>query len=275
MGHWSVSKHADKNKAGNDGRPDKETIYSHSTMANYQDAAIRFVKWARDTHGCRDVDSARQYAGDYIRYRMDHDYSAWTVRRDAAAIAKLYKTRTTDIEWGVKLPVRHRADVTQHRTNASSGHFSESRNRDLVDLCRGTGLRRHEVAALRPEDVSRADDGRLMVHVERGKGGKTRDVAVLPQYADRISAMASKAAAAGQGTVISHIPKYAPCHVYRAEYARNMYAMLARDTSTLPRSEVYRCRLDRSGVEFDKVAMGLVSKNLGHSRLDVMTSYLC
>ena len=267
MAAWGQSKHADK--LVNNGKPAMGKIYSYSTMVNYQDAAVRFVTWARATHSCKTLEAAQQHTGAYLQHRMDQGASAWTVRRDAAALAKLYQTKTTDL--GAQLPTRHRGDVTQHRGNKSAGHFSPDRHKDLVDLCKATGLRRHEVAALRPSDVTRDSQGRVLVHVRQGKGGKSRDVVALN---GRPYEIARAAQAAGRNSVIEHIPKYAPIHEYRAGFAQKMYDQIARDTTTLPRSEVYCCRSDRARVHYDKVAMGAVSSALGHSRLDVVTSYL-
>ena len=267
MAAWGQSKHADK--AQNGGKPAIDKIYSYSTMRNYIDASARFAKWARKEHGCRDLDQARQYTGEYLKGRMDAGKSAWTVRRDAAALGKLYQCQTTEL--GVTLPGRNRADVKQHRTGASKGHFSEARNKDLVDLCRSTGLRRHEVAQLRPDDVTQTPDGRTLVHVRQGKGGKARTVQALDNTAARL---AEQASLAGRSTVIEHIPKYAPIHEYRAQFAQTMYAQMARDLKTLPSSEKYHCRGDRKGACYDKKAMAAVSVALGHNRLDVMTCYL-
>lgn len=267
MASWGRSKHADK--LANGGKPALDRIYSYSTMANYKDVAAHFAMWARDTHGYRDIDQARELTGAYLQQRMDSGLSAWTVRRDAAALGKLYQCPTTEL--GAALPVRHRGDVTQHRGESVGKGFSETRNQDLVDLCRSTGLRRHEVAQLRPEDVTKTADGRVLVHVTQGKGGKERTVTALN---DRPLEIAAQAKAEGRDQVIERIPNRTPIHAYRAEYARSLYNELARDVSTLPRSEVYVCRLDLKDVEFDKAAMQAASEALGHSRLDVMTSYL-
>ena len=264
---YGQSKHLDK--LDNGGKPAMEKIYSLSTMDNYKEVCLDFANWARDTHGCKTLEAARPYTGEYLQQRMDGGLSAYTVRRDAAGIAKLYQCQTTDL--GVTLPTRHRADVTQHRGNKSAGHFSETKNRELVDLCKATGLRRHEVAALRPSDVTQNSAGQTIVHVQQGKGGKTRDVVALN---DRPFQIAQAAQAAGQERVIEHIPNRAPIHEYRAEFAQTMYNQLARDPATLPSSEEYRCRRDMAGTVFDKAAMGAVSAALGHNRLSVMTSYL-
>ena len=267
MAAWGQSKHADKSMNG--GKPAIDKIYSHSTMDNYKNAAVHFAKWARENHGCRDIDQARQYTGEYLRSRLDAGKSAWTVRLDAAALGKLYQCQTTEL--GAELPGRHRSDVKQHRTGASKGHFSEAKNQDLVDLCRSTGLRRHEIAQLRPEDIKQLPDGRTFVHVRQGKGGKERTVLALDTTAARL---AKQAALSGHSTIINHIPKYAPIHEYRAQFAQAMYSKIARDPGTLPFSEKYHCRGDRVGTCYDKRAMAAVSAALGHNRLDVMTSYL-
>lgn len=261
------SKHMDK--LSNGGQPAKDKIYSSVTMDNYIDAGVRFVKWAKAEHGCRTVAEARAYTGDYLRYRMEKGCSPWTIRRDAAAIAKAYGCKTSQL--GAELPKRRRSAVTQHRNGSWKGHFDAERHKDLMALGRSCGLRRHEMAALKPEDVRCMPDGRVLVHVAQGKGGKERFVVALD---DIPLHLAEKAKAEGRSTVIAHIPKYAPIHELRAEFAQSLYKKLARPVETLPRREQYVCRKDLSGAVFDKRAMSAVSTALGHNRLDVVTAYL-
>lgn len=267
---YGQSKHADKLQNG--GKPAMNKIYSYSTMSNYTDAAVRFVKWARDSHGCKTLAQAKQYTGEYLQQRIDKRLSAWTIRRDAAALGKLFQTSTTDL--GVQLPVRHRKNVTQHRTEASKGHFSEARHKDLVDFCRATGLRRHEVAQLRPEHVTQMD-GRTFVWVRQGKGGRARVVEALD--GSRVAEIATKAKSEGRDLIFGQsISKYAPIHEYRADFARELYRRVANpDASSLPRSEQYICRKDMRGTVFDRRAMQIVSTQLGHNRLNVVPVYLC
>lgn len=268
MEAYGHSKHMDK--AQNGGKPALDKIYSYSTMSNYMDASVRFARWAKETYGCRDLQSAEKYTGEYLQHRMDSGRSAWTVRRDAAALAKLYQKGTGDL--GAVLPKRSRADVTQHRGSVSAGKFSEARNKDLVDFCRSTGLRRHEVGALRPEDVQQRPDGSVFVHVNSGKGGKARIVQALNSRPAEIAA--ARSCGSGSGKLFDNIPCRAPIHAYRREYAQELYRQLARPIGSLSKSEVYRCRKDMGGVSFDKQAMKTVSEMLGHNRLDVMTTYL-
>lgn len=271
MAAFGQSKHADK--AANGGYPARDKIYSRSTMDGYLDAAARFGAWARSEHGCRTLEDARAWTGEYLDHRQAEGLSAWTVRRDAAAIAKVYGCRTTEL--GSELPIRRRSEVTQHRGDRSVGHFDPERHADLVDLCRATGLRRHEVAALTTDDVYRDAEGRCMVHVAQGKGGKERTVVALSDAPLRVAAAAR---AAGSNRVIDHIPKYAPIHAYRREFAQELYdrsvAAAKGAQGGSDGSRTYVCRGDKAGTVYDRDAMLVVSQALGHNRLSVVTAYL-
>ena len=267
MAAFGQSKHADK--LANGGKPLPGKIYSYNSMKNYKQATYQYLKWAQREHGCRQLADAKQYTGEYLQQRMVDGKSAWTVRLDAAAIAKLYGVETGAL--GADLPIRRRADVTQHRSGASEGHFSAEKHRDLVDLCLATGLRRCEIARLKPENVQRLPDGRVVVLVAQGKGGKARIVSALD---DTPAKIAEAAAAAGQAKIFEHIPKYAPIHEYRAAYANELYQSIARGINSIPAKDRYCCRRDKAGTTYDKQAMLRVSQELGHNRLDVVTAYL-
>ena len=94
--------------------------------------------------------------------------------------------------------------------------------------------------------------------------------------------LAERAEAEGRRRVIAHIPNRAPIHAYRRQFAQALYDREARDVRTLARKEQYRCRGERKGVVYDKRAMALVSRQLGHGqstgpeakRIDVVTSYI-
>lgn len=102
--------------------------------------------------------------------------SAWTVRRDAAALAKLFGCQTTD--FGVDLPVRRKRDIKQHREDKWVGRFAPGRRSELVVLGRGAELRRCEIQRLTLEDIC-VEDGAAVVVVRKGKGGKRRLVSIL------------------------------------------------------------------------------------------------
>lgn len=265
---FGTSKH--EAKEANGGKPPRDKIYSFATFENYKQAAIRFAKWAREEHGCRTLEDARAFASEYLEERQQRGLSAWTVNLDASAIAKVYGCASSEL--GTRLPERRRSDVVRSRSadRSAGGHYSEERHRDIQEICQACGLRRHELAALRPEDVQQQGE-RIVVHVRQGKGGKERWVTALN---DKPLVYAQKAREAGQDRVIEHIPKNAPIHAYRGDFAKALYRNTARDITTLTSEKKYICRGDRKGTVLDRSAMQIVSKALGHNRLDVVTAYL-
>lgn len=259
-------------KVVNGGKPFKDVVYSYSTMRAYKENCIRFAKWAKRTHGCRYVQDARQYAGEYLNMHKSVGHSAWTVRAYASAIAKLYQCRAKD--FGVTLPPRLRKDVKRSRTGAEQGHYSEANNAGLHEIGRDSGLRRCELVKLRPEVVFTDGQGKHFALI-KGKGGKVR---FSPCLGDGLYKAAVKAMEEGKEYIwqvaSDTIPSRIPEHMYRAEYAQALYESLARDPATLSKSEQYICRRDRKGIKYDRAALRAVSAALGHNRLNVVTSYI-
>lgn len=265
MAAYGQSKHDDKRK--NHGKPAKEKVYSSCTMDNYIDVVSRYLKWAQKAHGCRDLDETRQHVSDYLTIRIASK-SPWTVRMEAAALAKLFQCSTTEL--GVEFPQRHRKDITQHRGNKWVGHFNPNNYPDLVAFSKATGLRRHELEMVSPMDVYRDDNGQVFVFVRSGKGGKSR---YAPSLNDEPLHIAQRAATEGRDLIFEHIPKYMPVHEYRAQYAQEIYRRNARSIANLTRNERYICRGDMAGKVFDKKAMSMASQALGHSRLSVIADH--
>lgn len=245
-------------------------IYSHSTYDNYLQVGCDFAKWCRSQHGSKTLEEARVHAAEYLKMRIDKDLSAWTIKKDAAGLAKLYDCTSRD--FGVELPTRHREDIIRSRDpEAQKDKFSEDKNKDLVEFFQTTGLRRHEAAALEPKDVYKVGET-VYVHVAQGKGGKERTVEALNEKALEMAKIAS---ANGSAKVFQSLPAHADIHAYRSEYAVSLYERLARDPETLEHNQVYYCRHDLAGTKYDKEAMQTISENLGHNRISVIAqSYL-
>lgn len=265
MAAFGISKREDKLE--NNGKPRLDRIYSSVTMDNYIDVCARFVKWASENHGCRTIEEAEQYAGEYLQGRIDAGYSAWTIRLEASALNKLYQR---DDNFGVALPERRREDITQHRNQSWKDDYDEEAHPEICNFCRSCGTRRHELAALTPEDVW-LENGLAIVHVVQGKGGRERHVTSLDDYPYQV---AQQAAAEGKELIFDAIPARAPIHEYRAQFANALYKQYARPLDEIPKKERYCCRKERAGTVYDKKAMQIASTALGHNRLDVMTHYL-
>lgn len=62
-------------------------------------------------------------------------------------------------------------------------------------------------------------------------------------------------------------------HHYRSVYAKRIYDLYARKEKDIPPKERYVMRKDRAGEVFDRLAMAVVSKNLGHNRISVVAQH--
>lgn len=265
------SKHKDKH----DGISDNY-IYSYGTLKAYMKEANYFVKFCKEKHGCKTLEQCRPYVSEWIDSRRH--LSAYTLKLDISALAKLYGIKATDLK--IETPARVRSGITRSRgTKKRDSHFSEKRNADFVEFCRSTGLRRAEITALRGNMLAVDDRGRLCINVTVGsKGGRPR-LAPIMGNVEKIKAMMD---AAGTEKVFSKVPTGADIHSYRADYATAVYNQYARPLDKIPydrinkgtgklyQSDVYVCRGERAGVRYDKQAMLEASRALGHNRICVV-----
>lgn len=239
-------------------------IFSYSTRENYEKICIRFTDYCKENFGCKNLTQCKEHINDYIQSKREDRASAYTQKSYLSAIGKLYgQSYFKEVE----TDVRHRADITRSRLDTESQrHFNEKRNADLKNFCQATGLRRCELENIKG-DCLREKDGQYYVHIENGKGGKERDVKILDNNKNVIARIQNTK---DDEKVFGKVHSKAPIHEYRADYANALYKSIARDTSTLSRSERYDCRNDMAGRSFDKDAMREVSNNLGHNRIDVI-----
>lgn len=268
------SKHMDKINGCKDNK-----IYSWSTYKNYMKHANYFVKFCKEKHACKTVEECRPYVDEWLQQRMKENLSPYTIKLEAASLAKLYDCRTTEF---VKTAPRKRENITRSRgTKIRDSHFSESKNKELVEFCRSTGLRRAELKVL-TGDKLKCKDGKYYIIVDRGsKGGRYRESEVIGNVDNVIKLMSR----AKNEKVFNHIPGGADIHGYRSDYATAVYNKYARPIEDIPydrynvglhcayQSQVYHCRGDKKGVKLDKLAMEKASKALGHNRISVIAEH--
>ena len=250
-------------------------IYSWSTYENYLAKSCAFVKWAKGEYGVRTLADARGYVDAYLKKHIDEGYSPYTQKLIACALAKLCGCSTMDF---IQTQVRHRVNITRSRgiTNdegkiVSRAKFSESKNQEFVDFCRATGLRRHEIKQLRPENLGydQATGEYILVGI-KGKGGKVRDCPIASPKEDAVEMIINRIKNPPAGQLVwSKIPSRVDIHSYRADYCRAVYNLHARLINKIPNNERYYCRDDLKGVVYDKRAMAVASRALGHNRIGV------
>lgn len=246
----------------------KDKIYSWSTYNGYMKHANYFAKYCKETHGSRTLEECKSHINEWIEKRSN--LSASTQKLETAALAKLYGCSTKDFN---STPARKRADITRSRgEKVRDKHFSETKNKPLVDFCKVTGLRRAELKAL-TGDKYFEKDGKHYVSVDSGaKNGRPRDVEIIGTK-QAVTDAVNHMKAAGDGKVFEKIPNGADIHSYRRDYCTEVYNIHARDLSTLGQREIYYCRGDRKGQWYDKEAMQKASEALGHNRISVIAGH--
>lgn len=253
-----------------------DKIYSWSTYNNYMRHANYFVKYCKEEYGCKNLEQCNPYINDWLVKRIQEGLSPYTIKLEAAALAKLYGCSTKDF---TKTPARKREDIQRSRgVKVRDNHFSESKHKELVGFCKSTGLRRAELKVLTGDKLL-YKEGKYYIIVDRGsKGGRYREAPVIGDVGN-VRILMNRA---GTEKVFSKVPGGADIHGYRAEYATSIYNMYARPIEDIPydalnwgtgclyKTEVYYCRGDRKGIKLDKLAMMEASRALGHNRISVV-----
>ena len=113
----------------------------------------------------------------------------------------------------------------------------------------------------------------MLVNI-KGKGGRLRDCPIISREEGVVEAVIEKirSTPAGQN-VWNKIPSRADIHSYRAEYCKAIYEQHALPIAEIPKSERYYCRGDLNGVVYDKRAMRIASRALGHNRISVIAGH--
>lgn len=294
-----------------------DKIYSFSTYETYRKHCNYFVDYIKTEHPeVRNLKEAKKYVAEWLQMREEKGLSAWTIQTEAKALGKLFGITPEDKDYYTP-PQRHRGDIKRSRgTAVRDTHFSEEKNKNFVEFCRGTGLRHREIEALCGSayvprnqlkvdfaDILEKEKTRVLtptethekdmikdalafanvshfVYVRNGKGGRTRIAPIIGEHTDDIVARIT--ATAPSDRVWPKVPEAADVHGYRGDYATAVYKRYARDINNIPadaiyagikqpkQSEVYVCRKDRAGVKYDRKAMLLCSKALGHNRISVV-----
>lgn len=282
IGH---SKHKDKQERIEDGRRVSDTrIYSWNTYRAYMQHANTFTDWVKKNYpGIKTLAAARPYVDVWLCSRVCAGLSAYTIKLDAAALAKVYGCSTKDFD--IITPPRLREDITRSRgEKVRDKHFSEKNNAALISFCRCCGLRRSELEKLRGVDLIEKDRG-YYIRVLSGKGGRDRCAPVIGSP-DEVRAVVDRMQAAGNNKVWGRVHNAADIHSYRRDYARRVYDKYARpieslrgqvmpdpDHSGRTVSAVYRCRGAGKKREYDRAALLKCSRALGHNRVDVVARH--
>ena len=258
------SKHADKKEGVN-----HLWIYSYSSFENYQKHGNIFLKWVKEHYPeAKKLDDCLQYGQEFLDDCATR-LSPATVKVYASAICKIYGlTGKLGGKAYFNTPQKSRREITRSRKEViSDKYFSEKKNADFVEFCRSCGPRRNDVKTLLVSDIDIND---MTITFRDSKGGKTR---ISPYIGDKKLLLSLIKGKSPNDLVFDKIHSKADIHSFRADYAARLYQLHARPLVALTRQETYYGRGDRKGVRLDKRAMLIVSRALGHNRINVMADH--
>lgn len=250
------SKHeAKKNRAPGQRAP--RGIFNWKTHDSYLKHGTEFLIWARSTHGEKWLVPAGKYADEWLQTHVDDGcHSAYTLHLERSAIRKVYQDQ--DLASLVKLPARRKLALKRSRgVKPSDVNFSEEKNQDLVNFCKGTGLRRMELEALQVDQIQINSDGTVVLINIKGKGGRIRCIPVIYGYEHTVMKAKASAIVRGDTKVWSSVPVHMDVHSYRRVYTQSLYA------------------LKNGGLAYVKghpnhLALKVVSPAVGHGREDIL-----
>jgi integrase len=240
-------------------------IHSHTTRKVYQQHVLAFINWARAQHGITRLawldERADELVTQYLTAHVAADRSAYTLQTERAALRLFFGNWS--LAAAVSIPKRTRTTITRSRGPAGHDrHFQPAHWQAHIRFAQACGLRRAELRDLRVRDVYMSSDGMLFVHVKNGKGGKAREVPVLPGHEQEVLAIVQ--GRAPHEKVFDHIPGHMDVHSYRRDSAQRRYLQHAPEQALPP----VEGRLRRD--DYDPAAAQQVSWALGHNRLGVV-----
>lgn len=251
----------------------QDKIYSENTFLTYKRQSRYFADWLEKRYPeVKTIEQAKAYVDEYLLYLIEIGKSPSSIATTKAALVKVFQT---DASAFVETPERTRAGITRSRLDVKQdSHISNKTEERLSRFTSATGLRRAEMLKIEADDLF-FKGGRAYLSVTKGtKGGKARIVEIVGlspgDTKDIVEWIQGR-----KGRLFPHITKHYDNHHYRAIYARRVYDKYARKEKDIPPNERYVMRKDRAGEVFDRLAMAVASKNLGHNRISVIAqSYL-
>lgn len=202
---------------------------SDKSVGIYKHDIKVFADYARQ-HGVKDAESfessdKRALIQSYADLLLEQGKSPSTIHRYIAPVCKGAGINMADIE----KPKRTIDRITRSRSadanNQGNVEQTEDRFKRLVDFQKAVGIRRAELARLRPEDIIQTD-GRVYVHITRGKGGKEQYQAVLPDNIDVV--LKTRDTATGERLFSKdEMKNKIDLHALRADSAKTAYKYYA------------------------------------------------
>ena len=263
-------------------------IHSRATYETYRDIGINYAIWVGENYPhIRTIKYAYKSgcAYDYIEMCKKSGRAEPTIAKWRCALAKIYGVPGSQIHNDI--PPRLSENIKRYRTYSYEDFLYAleiNENTDIIWIAYMTGCRRCELKTLTKQCFRHKPDGSIWLHIDGKKndpkGGRTRDVYILPEHYDRLKRILAKYK---RRELIYPRKKLKGVEFQsiRQMYAGNYYNAIAR--KYIPKGErmknpdkgksnsvpaIYR---KRDGRIFDRKAMSIVSRSLGHNRVNVIS----
>lgn len=250
-------------------------IHSYGTFEAYKSSIKQFTKWAKETEqGIRNIEDVKEeHIKDYIKYREQEGYSAYTYSKDLSALNKVFNTEVTKKDCEVAnrsfYDIKNNRELKEHHNHINYDNYKQE-----ITVLQSTGMRRESLEKVSPSSFNYDKEGypvsiRLQDERKFGganmeeKGGRARVAEIPYSKREELKEIIETKLEENNGDtskpMFDHIPDRLGCHRFRAEYAETMYNQYLQEHGT---SEQWR--------GYDREAMLYASINLGHNREDVV-----
>jgi len=246
--------------------PSTGKYHSHKTRTSYQYQILRFLNWVRETEEIKDLAELWPRADELVSRYLEQEQHAGTkspatLKTIRSALRFFFQNH--HLAEDVALPRRTRQGITRSRHPvARDRKFQPANWQPLLRFEQAVGLRKNELRRVLVKEVYANSLGQLVVYVSRGKGGKPREVPVLPGCEQDVLAVV--AGRDPDERIFAHLPDTEVQDLRRA-YAQKLYLHYAGPGWALPPTD-RRLR----PTDYDWEAVERVSKALGHNRRDVV-----
>lgn len=276
MKAYGEKRHEAKEKAKAEGKDrnfyTKNKIYSEKTFNIYVQYCQRLREYAeKQNPNIKTLDELKNYVEPFLNEKIDDGLSAWSISSYLAGFNKLFQTEKEDYK-NLKSYKRDVEDITKNRGDKKLKYNPKNYENELR-FSRCLGLRVSELRDLSLNDIYIKNNKIESVFVRQGKGGKQRYVKFYGSREEeqQIIKDIEEKRAKGYKKAFPAFTNELKIHRERQEYAKRVYNHHSRDVSTLPREDVTTPRKGANkGHKYDKKALEITSKMLGHTRINVV-----
>lgn len=261
-----------------------DTIHSINTFNTYMQHCNAFVEWCINEKGINkniEINKIEYLAKEYLAYREAEGKSLYTLKSEKAALGKLYQH---EIDYKFK-DKRSYDKITRSRNESiKDKHFSEEKNKDLVNIAKATGGRREDLSKLTPSSFFEIK-GQLYVNFNQSKGGRDRTAPILPEYQKEIKEFIKDKQQ--NEKLFERINTNADIHSYRREYAKSLYELVKNNkekreeySKIYPqrnepnvKGDMYISHSKENQFKGKRDDIYIVSQSLGHNRLEITVNH--